>query len=161
MARRRLALAGAVLAAVAALLFFSTARARRGLDPAELARRVEESRPTWQGYDEDIKAQLGAASVAEWRGRLVEVAWEPGRIRAAFELAGPWARRDIAIPILLHDAHGSVLRSSEAHVSDDGRVTYTFDYPGTAPPAWLELRYPFYGARRIVLSGEHHWKHEG
>ena len=141
---------------LAALVLFNACGAVVPED--EIARRVRASRPTWQSYSEDIKAQLGAGPAAEWEGSLREVRIEGGEIRAVVELSGPWAKRSVAAPVLLNDPVGGPRQNTTAE-RDDGRVTYGFSLPssqsGLAVP-WVELKFPN-GQRRVSLSEKGTW----
>lgn len=117
------------------------------------------SRPAWENYQEDIKSQIGAGPVAEWVGRPVEVRCERNTMSATFQLEGPWARRDTAIPVLLRDPQGRIHTNMQAK-RHDGQVTYLFGLPESAAPfPWVELRFPHTG-RRVVLSGKGLWREE-
>ena len=59
---------GIVLLIFLLLVSFYTVVNSVRLDTAEIARRCAESHPEWQNYQEDIKGQIGAAPVAEWKG---------------------------------------------------------------------------------------------
>jgi hypothetical protein len=124
----------------------------------ELARRIEASRPTWQSYSEEIKAQLGAGPAAEWEGTLREVRVEPDRILVTFALEGPWARRQAAAPVLLNEPLAGV-RMNRSAERDGDRVTYAFPIPpdkASLPVPWVEVKFPR-GQRRVALSGEGRW----
>ncbi len=122
----------------------------------ELFRRASAAHPAWQSYEEDIKAQMGAQSAAEWSGLLVRVDCDAATIRAAFRLEGPWASRACAFPILMREPGGSVARNGDAR-RENGLLTYAFERSKSEAPAWLEFRFP-HGERRIVLDAQGHWE---
>lgn len=128
----------------------------------EIARRVAESHPVWANYPEDIKAQVGAGPVAEWAGAPESLIHESGYIRVTFTLSGPWAERKTAMPILLREPRGGVVRN-EAADFEDGRVVYLFDI-GTAATElklpWVELQYP-HAQKRLVLFEDGSWRDTG
>ena len=121
----------------------------------ELASRVRTSAPEWQSYQEDLKAQVGAGPVAQWKGRPTQV-WSGGAaVYVAFEVSGPWAQRDAAIPVLLRDPFGGVHRNVSAQ-RNGAVVTYAFQVlaePSAVPLAWVEIKFPR-GERRVILSTE-------
>lgn len=124
----------------------------------ELARRVRASRPTWQSYQEDVKGQIGAGPVAEWRGTVDEVRVEDGHIRVTFRVAGPWAARELAVPILLNEPLNGARREVSA-IREGDRTTYLFDLPpekSGLPVPWIELKFPG-GQRRIALDTQGRW----
>ena len=130
---------------------------RAPLSDEELARRVRASQPAWGNYDEDLKAQLGAAPVAEWEGRLTRLQWASGVLQISFSLTGPWAKRDVAIPILVQLPDGETFRD-EAAIREGSQITYRLSTSLEHPPQWVVVRYPFYGERRIVLSEDGRWE---
>lgn len=124
----------------------------------ELRQRAADSRPSWQGYQEDIKTQVGARPVAEWEGQPVSVYREGDVLGATFRLRGPWRGRQVAIPILLQEPYGGIHQSTRAEYAE-GTVTYLFEFTEPAPPAafpWVELKFPN-GERRIALSEHGGW----
>ena len=78
-------------------------------------------------------------------------------MQVTFELAGPWASREAAIPVLLRDPLGVVHRSS-GEVLASPRVTYEYmDGQGAlATVPWVELRYP-HKEQRVMLDADGHW----
>lgn len=159
MAARRTVKAGLVVAgALFALLLLLSVN--ESLSEDELARRVAQSQPSWNNYDEDLKAQLGAAPVAQWEGSLSGIQWEPGVVRVSFSLRGDWAERDAAIPVLVKLPTGETMRHESA-LRAGGQVEYRFPSSCDIPPRWVRVRYPFYGERRIVLSEEGCWEATG
>jgi hypothetical protein len=153
--RRALQIGFLFAAVVLALLIGLTARAP--ISDEEIGRRIAESRPAWSNYDEDLKAQLGATPVAEWEGEPADVRWESGAISVVFELSGPWAERESAIPVLIELPTGETIQN-DAALREGVEVVYRFSTPLKAPPRWIAVRYPFYGERRIVLSDEGKWR---
>ncbi len=154
MAARRVPKAGLIAAVAIVLLMFLMAK--RPIPEEELARRVAQSAPSWNNYDEDLKAQLGAAPVAEWKGDILGIRWDGATLKVRFSLRGDWAERDIAIPVLIRLPDGETSMNQTA--SREGReVVYSFPAQLESPPQWVIVRYPFYGERRIVLSEEGTW----
>jgi hypothetical protein len=121
--------------------------------PSELASRTAQSRPIWQSYSEDLKAQLGARPAAEWQGAAVAVRRDGAAVEVSFALSGPWATRDVFAPVLMREPLGSTLRSVDA--SRRGNVaTYRFeldDEAARAPLPWVQVKFP-HGERRIILQ---------
>jgi hypothetical protein len=125
-----------------------------GTTDEELSRRIAEADPGWDDYEEDIKAMIGPAEVAEWQGEPVR-AWRDGNIvKVEFALRGSWAQRPFAIPILLRDPALSVHRHTDAEW-DAGHLTYTFELESASPRAlpWVEVAYPHH-IRRIPVAQE-------
>lgn len=119
----------------------------------ELAKRVASCRPTWQNYHEDIKGQIGAGPVAEWEGSLEAVEARVGSVTATFRISGPWAGRDVAIPMLLQEPLNGAHQNNGAQREGD-RVIYRFDLPsadGALP--WIELRFPHHTRRVAIPPG--------
>ena len=158
MRSRRLPVAGLAVAGVMVLVLLLTGRGP--ISGEELARRVAECEPSWSNYDEDLKAQIGAAPVAEWKGEVAWARWEAGELRVAFLVRGAWAGRDIAIPVLLKLPNGETRRNADA-AREDGKLVYRFTTSLDTPPQWVVVRYPFYGERRIVLSEDGRWESTG
>ena len=158
MPSRRLPVAGLAVAGVMVLVLLLTGRGP--ISGEELARRVAECEPSWSNYDEDLKAQIGAAPVAEWKGEVAWARWEAGELRVAFLVRGAWAGRDIAIPVLLKLPNGETRRNADA-AREDGKLVYRFTTSLDTPPQWVGVRYPFSGARRIVLSEDGRWESTG
>ncbi len=112
--------------------------------PEELTRRCTEAQPSWANYDEDLKAQVGAAYVARWSGAPVHAEMRSDVLFIDFYLEPPWARYGCALPVLVREPAGRVLQSVAATHSD-AMVTYRFnlppDYEESCPP-WVTVRYP-------------------
>ncbi len=157
--RSRKLLVGYAVVALGVVAFILASVKGSSVSPEELAARIAASHPSWQSYEEDIKGQIGAGPVAEWEGTLVAVQAEPGALCATFRVTGPWADRDAGIPILLRSASGKTFQSVSTR-REDGRVQYRFDLGSdTDPmPPWVELKYPFYGNRRVPLSEQGSWE---
>lgn len=142
----------------AVLIAWMTYRHRREITPEQLAVRTATSRPEWANYDEDIKAQIGARPVAEWRGRPVSARLEGPEFQVTFELAGPWAERGAALPVLLRHPLGAIYRSEDA-ARDGARVTYFFTIPHNddeGPLPWVEIKCP-HREHRLTLSASGLW----
>lgn len=144
---------GLLIAAIIGLAVYYALTSNAQPSPEELLARVESSHPTWQSYYEDIKDQIGAGPVAQWQGRLTEVRIAGGEVEVKFSLAGPWADRHVAIPVLLRDARGEMMRESRVRFEGDS-VTYTF--PTDASKPWIELQSPE-GTRRVALPESGVW----
>jgi hypothetical protein len=128
-------------------------------DPAKLAKRCAESHPSWAGYQEDIKEQVGAQPVAAWRGRLEQVRQEAGLITVTFRLESPWAGYDADVPVLLRDPMGRECRQ-ESVERQGGTRRYIFllnTESGTSILPWVEIHFP-HTERRIALGTEGLWK---
>ena len=141
---------------VAYLRYVQEAEAR--LDPGDLRRRVALSNPDWANYQEDIKAQIGAAPVAQWQGKPVRV-WRDGAvIQVTFKLEGPWAERDMVIPVLIRDPLGHERR----HLSYSlqlPEVIYSFQLGEEASEAlipWIVVKYPHH-EERLTLDSTGRW----
>jgi hypothetical protein len=120
---------------------------------AELQRRISATRPSWENYQEDIKAQIGARPVAEWEGAVSQWHCAGNRAYVQFQLRGPWAKRKAVMPVLLREPTGAVHHPEQAERGGD-TVTYVFQLPDqfiSTMPAWLELKSPR-GESRIVAS---------
>jgi hypothetical protein len=157
MAARRFSSIAGVL--VVGLVIIWAVRSPGNPSVEELARRVAACHPTWQNYQEDIKGQIGAAPVAQWRGTLIETRCENTLVSVTFQLSGPWAQRDITIPILVREPSGNWFEGTQTH-RQAARATYTCQLPedtANLPFPWLEIRYP-HGEKRVVLSSQGHWK---
>lgn len=132
-----------------------------GPTDAELAQRAAESHPAWQSYNEDIKAQMGAGPSAEWSGTLTQVACEAESIRATFQVTGPWAARDAAMPVLMREPTGHVFQNRSS-TREGALVTYVFERADSLRseiPAWLEFHYP-HGEQRVAFNGQGVWRAE-
>jgi len=120
---------------------------------AELQRRVSATWPSWENYQEDIKAQIGVKPVAEWEGAISQWNSAGNRTYIQFQLRGPWATRDAVMPVLLREPTGEVHHPEEAGRRGD-TVTYVFQLPEqfiSTPPAWVELKFPR-GESRLIAS---------
>jgi hypothetical protein len=127
-------------------------------DPAELAKRCDESRPAWASYQEDIKGEVGAQPVARWRGRLVEVHQEAGTVTVTFHLESPWAGYEADVPILLRDPMGHEYRQDSVE-KEGGTRRYIFRLDaqtGMSTLPWVEIHFP-HTERRIALGAAGRW----
>lgn len=149
-----IAVAVAVVAALISLAY------RSGLSEEEMARLTASAAPTWENYPEDIKAQIGAGPVAEWQGKPVKAVWDGKEtIEVTFEMTGPWATIDAAIPILLRDPLIGTHEPAATH-RQGNYITYSFTlYDGTTaiPLPWVEVKHPA-GQDRIMLIESTHWE---
>jgi len=131
----------------------------QGLSSEELARRVAASRPEWANYQENIKGQIGATPVAEWDGEPIAASASESSLEITFRLSGPWASRELALPVLVRDPYGALHRHERA-VRDGSLVRYYFarEQPtNSSPLAWVEILYPHH-EDRIVFDAAGKWK---
>jgi len=129
------------------------------VNQAELKKKCDESRPAWASYQEDIKGQIGAESVAQWRGRLTELRQNAGTVTATFQLEAPWDRYDASIPVLLRDPMGHECLASKVEKQGTTR-NYLFQLAtdsGTMILPWVEIHFPN-TERRIALGVRGAWK---
>ncbi len=128
----------------------------------ELARRVQRSFPEWADYQEDLKGDLGSTPVARWEGRPVRARVAGSEVSIVFEVSGPWAEYDFALPILLKDHLGKVYRNNETRRTGS-EVAYTFrlrdHVEGTSVP-WMEIAYP-HNLQRLAFSDDGTWAAAG
>ncbi len=125
---------------------------------SELAGRIAKCEPQWQGYQEDVKGQIGAGPVAEWKGEPVKAVQEGAVVRLTFRLAGPWALRDGGIPVMMQDPMGHV-RQSSGVTRENGLVTYDFKVEAAETASffpWVEVKFPN-GDKRIVFDEKGVW----
>ena len=128
------------------------------LDPAArlegVAQRCLDSEPTWENYQEDVKAQIGATPVALWAGEPVAGRMEAGEFRLTMRVEPPWDDLHCAMPIMLRDPMGRVHLAREAQGSGSERV-YSFALSGGASsaPPWVEVHYPHRIARLPLENG--------
>lgn len=127
-----------------------------GLSEQDLADRTRFSQPTWQSYQEDIKAQIGATPVAQWQGTPTRAWTDHGTLYVAFDITGPWAKRDFALPILVQDPGGHIAQSTIIQYQD-GATIYVFNDVADAP-AWITVRYP-HGERRMIPEANSNSSH--
>jgi len=141
-----------------ALVMAVMRRAPTTVPPDELARRCAASRPTWQDYEENIKAQIGATPAAEWAGTLHNVSRQGRFVRITWRLAPPWNERRVAIPMLLKEPRGAIVLNREVEWRG-GSPVYVFQLPegmDDAPLPWIEIKYP-HGEQRLVLYDDGSW----
>ena len=125
----------------------------------ELAERIAASHPGWNNYQEDIKAQIGAAQVARWEGRPIEASRNADSVVVTFEIEGLWEARDLAIPVLLRDPMGTTLGESRVDF-DRGLAHYTFSLTENwvdSDIPWVDLQYP-HRELRIVFRRDGSWR---
>ncbi len=156
MRRVLLALAGLGLAAL--VVVYGLGR-NDPLSESELLRRCASSAPRWAAYQEDIKAQIGADPAAQWRGQPAALLREGARIRVTFQLQGPWARREAALPVLLRDPLGAVYQAEHVEgAGTDRHYIYRLGEESAAGAApWFELRYP-HREQRLMLDHDQSWR---
>lgn len=157
--------AGLVIAAAAAAFLTAYVRffleAEERLDSPDLERRALLSAPSWASYQEDIKAQIGAAPVAQWSGHPVEARREGDRVHVRFRLEGPWAERSAVIPVLVRDPFGHEHRYEQYSLQPPD-VVYTFELEGEsagAPVPWIMVKYPHH-EDRLPLDANGQWRSE-
>lgn len=125
--------------------------------PRALAERCRTCQPAWNGYQEDIK-EIGARPVARWHGQPVSLSYLPGEVRLKMALRPPWDTAEAALPVLLKDPEGRVMRDDANEISGSCRV-YRFLRPASekepAPP-WLEIQYP-HTKQRLFLDAHGEW----
>lgn len=130
----------------------------QGIPQAELVQRCEESRPTWNDYQEHIKA-IHAGSVAKWSGELQYVEYGPALVEVHFLLAGYWAETRAVIPILVRTPGAKTYRLIE-HLERQGNLL-VYVYPATThmPSSypWLEVHYP-HTQQRVNLDANGVWR---
>ena len=155
---------GIALVAFSAVMLWGilTTDSRVDLSTEELAQRVQRSFPDWADYQEDLKAQLGATPVARWEGAPLRARVAGDEVTVVFEVSGPWAEYDFALPILIKDHLGMVYRNNAARRTGP-EVEYTFQLKdrveGTSVP-WVEIAYPHH-FQRIAFSDEGEWSAAG
>ena len=122
------------------------------INEAELAILAGKAHPGWENYQEDIKAQIGATPVAQWRG-TPRHAWKDGDgIHVQFDIEDAWKKRTCVIPILIRDSGGTEYLSTKGLV-EEGKVTYTFP-PSSSLSVFtntIEIKYP-HEDRRLELE---------
>jgi hypothetical protein len=119
---------------------------------AELRKLALESNPGWQNYQEDIKAQIGARAVAEWRGEALQADVSNGEVRVVCMVEGVWAARSFVMPILIQDPRGEIIKGASDGKAVDGRVEYRFRLPaGERDVPWVNVKYPN-GEKRLVVK---------
>lgn len=125
----------------------------------DLSARAESSQPAWQSYQEDVKSQMGAGPIAEWRGEPVEAIQQALSVRVTFAIHGPWAARAAAVPVMMRDPQGRVYRSTATEKNGD-RLTYGFPIEGASSGGtfpWVEVKFPN-GSKRLVLDEQGTWQ---
>lgn len=118
------------------------------LDEDALVERVESFDPTWESFQEEAKAYVGARPVAEWKGRPTAAALQGDILSVTFSIQGPWTHRAIAMPILLR---GPDLppRLAESATLDGSTTVYHFPLEATTVLPWVEVQFPR-GTRRLT-----------
>jgi hypothetical protein len=127
------------------------------LSDAELVKRCQASQPAWNGYQEDIK-EIGARPVSRWHGRPISLSVKPGEVRLTMALEPPWDAFEAAIPVMLKDPEGRVMRNDANEIDGANRV-YIFTRKESADepaPPWLEIQYP-HTKRRLFLDADGTW----
>ena len=133
-------------------------------DTEDLRTRCSESRPTWENYHEDIKAQIGSAQVAAWKGKVTGISLHSDEDRSSVEVLvsvavdGKWHSLEAAMPILLRESSGHTLLSHTISRDHDSNVYHyrLSDSSAIGIPTWVELYTPA-GKRRYSLSPEGKW----
>lgn len=125
----------------------------------ELKQRVAVSRDKfdWNDYSEHLKGFIGAGPVAEWAGTPVDARVEGCSVVIRFRLTGPWATRNIGIPIMIREPRGATFTSCDVRPAD-GLIAYRFTFPApAATPPWLEMKYPR-GQIRLAFQRDGTWR---
>ena len=126
----------------------------------ELTARIAASTPQWANYPEDIKAQIGAQSVASWAGHPVAAMRADSALEVTFRLTGRWGEENHpGMPILLRDPFGNELQSDATHCNANGEIVYAFRLDeGSLNAAfpWVEIMYP-HDQRQLTFSREGTW----
>lgn len=151
----RIVLGIALLIFLLLVSFYTVVNSVR-LDTAEIARRCAESHPEWQNYQEDIKGQIGAAPVAEWKGEPLALDVRGREVELYFRIEGPWSQYPCGVPVLLRDPLGNTLTSHTLSPPGPER-SYFFTLPTENRPPWLEIHYP-HQERRLPLDATGKWK---
>lgn len=154
---KRLGAAVAVLL-IAALVAVIAAVNAQDPSPADLVLRCRASQPAWNGYQEDVK-EIGARPVARWHGEPVSLTFKPGEVRLTMALSPPWDAWEAALPVLLKDPEGRVVRNDFDEREGALRV-YVFKRPETAAdprPPWLEIQFP-HTRQRLYLGTDGTWR---
>ncbi|MCL4218784.1 MAG: hypothetical protein KJ052_17510 [Candidatus Hydrogenedentes bacterium] len=128
----------------------------------DINRRVVGANPSWENYREDLKAALGPGPLAEWKGRLQQVAVQTGQVRVTFKVSGSWAGRDLQLPILMRGPDGEIYSPTLSTIQNDGCIDYLFEpsrseEPGSWP--WLLVMSPK-GPQRVILPPGGVWSRE-
>jgi hypothetical protein len=140
---------------IGGVLLFAAVVQLPTVDDKALAERCASSAPSWQGYAEEIKGQVGAAPVAEWNGDVVAADFRNGQLRIHVDLTGPWVDRPFAIPILVRDPYGKVHLGRRVQGEGAARA-YIVDIPGGGALTWVEVATPD-GRHRITLGPDQSW----
>ena len=122
------------------------------VDESELATLAGKAHPVWEKYQEDIKAQIGATPVAQWRGTPRHAWQDVNGIHVQFDIEGAWKKRACVIPILIRNPGGTEYLSAKG-VVEQGTITYTFP-PSNLTSVFsdtIEIKYP-HEERRLVLA---------
>lgn len=128
------------------------------IDIEALKRRVDNSTPSWQSYQEDIKGQIGAMAVAQWVGEPIKAELTGGEVHLTFKLDGKWIEYKTEIPILLKEPMGGTHRNNAAR-NNGNEVEYIFELPKDVAGAklpWVEIQYP-HTKKRIALNSKGLW----
>jgi len=155
---------GIALLAFSTVMLWGILTTDSGVDVSteELAQRVQRSFPDWADYQEDLKGQLGSTPVARWEGAPLRARVAGDEVTVVFEVSGPWADYDFALPILIKDHLGKAYRNNAAR-RNGLEMEYTFQLKdrveGTSVP-WVEIAYPHH-IQRIAFSDKGKWSAEG
>lgn len=158
--RSRLLLAVFVLFLFVSFIFALSNTRQGDLSREELDARIAASTPQWANYSEDIKAQIGAQSVASWKGHPVSAIHAHNIIEVTFRLAGRWGEENYpGMPILLRDPFGNGVKSDATHCNANGEIVYAFRLAeGSMSVAfpWVEIMYP-HEERQLTFSRDGEW----
>jgi hypothetical protein len=130
-------------------VFCTLAACSPPLDAEALRAHAAQATPTWDNYDEDLKAQLGATPVALWMGHPLSFIVHPTGIEVLFAVSGPWKELQAQVPVLLRTPEGVVCPPVQAETQTAGhRYFFVLPEEFEAAPPWIELRFPR-GERRL------------
>ena len=155
---------GIALVAFSGVMLWGMLRSQSSTEVSaeELGRRVQRSVPRWANYQEDLKAQVGSTPLARWEGSPIRARVAGDEITVAFEVSGPWAEYDFALPVLLKDHLGNVYRNRAAG-HRNSEIEYIFQLTdrveGTSVP-WVEIAYPHH-FQRLAFSDKGTWSAAG
>ena len=129
----------------------------QGFPEEELIRRCEASHPTWNDYQEQIKA-IHAPSVAIWEGELVYAVLNED-LELHFRLKGFWAESKAAIPVLvrLPDGREHEMITLREAASSEIRYVYRPEKAFTTTYPWIEIHYP-HTQQRINFDSGGEWQ---
>lgn len=124
------------------LLFLTCAAACSApFDAQTVEERVRTCTPTWESYQETIKAEIGAGPVAQWTGSPTGAVYAAGEVTVTFRVEGPWADAGLAMPILMRGPDMNAQLPIDATVSGE-YTTYRYTIDTAAIVPWVDVRFP-------------------